>query len=799
MNALKYGVRALGKRRGFAAVVVVTLALGIGINAALFSIVHAVLLSPLPFREADRIVILSEHSRTMDTGLVSPITFDDWNHRNEVFSDLAALRYWENRMIEFGSSAPEPILQVTATPNYFQVLGYRPLLGRTFAEEKAGGANEAVLSYELWRRRFNARPDILGSTVHISGSAFAIVGVMPPAPHDISIGWGDIWTPLHWYNMEHNRATSYRSRYLRVFGRLKSGISMDQARIRMEILQQQLARETTSVAAGYSVRLESLDHALAGRFRSVLLLLWSAVGLVLLITCANVANLILARGVEREKELAIRTALGARRREIVKQLLVESSLLVLMGAFLGLGLAQAGLRVLKYSLASTVPRIAEAGLSVPVLLFTLVLAGVLTIVFGVLPIAELSGGVVETLKEAGRTGGGGMRRKRLRSFLVAAEFAFAVLLLAGAGLLLKSFTRVIQVNPGFATANRVLADVVLPGNEYKEEAKRTAFYRDLLRRLNESAGVRSSGGALYFPERSKLWLATIWREGVNVAKGEEPIVYFNLYAGDYFQAMGIPLLHGRLPTERESWEPSDVVVINEAMAQQIFGNADPLTQRIKTDEDGRWNRIIGVVGNVRQKSLDESPKPELYVPFSRMPMTFLTLVTDTSAQESQAFNVIRRVVRESNRAATVSGLSSLDKLVAQTIVVRRLAFVLMLLFAVLALVLSALGIYGVMSYFVSQRRSEIGVRIALGATANNVLRLIMGEGLRTALVGSSVGALAALLSGRALGSLLYGVQAADQSVYIAMTGIVLITALVASYIPARRAMRVDPVAAIRQE
>lgn len=494
MKTLRYGLRTLRKRPGFTAVVTLTLALGIGTNAALFSMVYAVLLSPLPFGEPDRIAILSEHSRTMDTGLVSPITFDDWSHRNEVFSELAALRYWENRMVEFANGAPEPILQVTATPNYFRVLGYRPLFGRTYVEEQAGAVNEAVLSYELWHRRFNGRRDVLGSTLRVSGTAFVIVGVMPPAPHDISIGWGDLWTPLHWYNMQRNRATSYRDRYLRVIGRLKPGVSMDQAKGRMEALQQQLAREATSVAAGFSVRLESLDHALVGRFRRVLMFLWASVGLILLIACANVANLMLARGVERRKEIAIRSALGASRQMLFKQLIVESSLLSLSGAALGIILAQSGLQILKHFLASSVPRLAESGLSLPVLLLTLALVVILTVFFSVLPAAELGGSVAEILKEAGRTGTGGVRRQRLRSLFVAAELAFAVLLLVSAGLLLKSFAHLMRVDPGFATTNRLLADVVLPSDQYKQESKRVVFYREVFRRLNGSMGVKASGG-----------------------------------------------------------------------------------------------------------------------------------------------------------------------------------------------------------------------------------------------------------------------------------------------------------------
>jgi putative ABC transport system permease protein len=465
MNGLRQTVRSLRRQPGFTLVVILTLALGIGTNAALFSVVQAVLLEPLPFHDAGRVAMLSEHSRTMDTGLVSPITFEDWTLRNEAFSELAAFRHWENRTIDFSGDKPEPILQVTATPNYFRVLGFQPLFGRTHGEEKAGGVNEAVLSYEVWKRRFGGNRRVIGTAIHISGAAFVVVGVMPPAPHDLAIGWGDVWTPLHWYNMQENRATSYRARYLRVLGRLKPGISMAQAQVRMDVLQRRLAREATSVAAGYSVHVESLENALVGRFRTALLVLLGAVGFVLLTACANVANLMLARGVAREKEVAIRTALGASRSRLARELLLESGLLSLFGAGLGFVLAYSGLRVLKYTLASKVPRLTEAGLNVPVLLFTLCVILASSILFSLAPLFELGRASTHgTLKEAGRTGGDSVRRQSLRKALVAAEFAFAVLLLVGAGLLLKSFAHLLRVHPGFEFSNRVTVDVILPTN-----------------------------------------------------------------------------------------------------------------------------------------------------------------------------------------------------------------------------------------------------------------------------------------------------------------------------------------------
>ena len=799
-NQVRLSFRSLWKRPGFSAVVVLTLGLGIGANSAIFSVVHAVLLNPLPFREAHRVAMLSEHSRTMDTGLVSPITYDDWEHRNEVFSEIAAFRHWENRTLEFPGAPPEPILQVTASPSYFHVLGFEPLFGRTHGAERSGGVNDAVLSHELWRRRFAASRDVLGRTIRISGASFVIVGVMPPAPHDLAIGWGDVWTPIHWYNMQYNRATSYRARYLRVLGRLKPGLTMAQAQARMDLLQNQLWQEATSVAKGYNVRVQSLQDALVGRFRPALLALLGAVVFVLLTACANVANLMLARGMARDREIAIRRALGARTATLAGELLVESSLLALFGAALGLMFAYWGLWLLKYGLAAQVPRLSEASLDLPVIAFAVVLSAAAALLFSIAPMfGSASRDVHEALKESGRGGTASLRQERTRAILVAAEFAFAALLLVGAGLLLKSFAALLQIQPGFETRGRYTADIVIPADQYKDNTRRVAFYRELLRRLNETQGVHASGGSLYFPCRGKLWLTAVWRDGQTVAKGDEPIVYFNLYAGDYFKAMGIPLLRGRLPAGRELWEPSDTIVINESMARQLFGDIDPIGQRLRSGEEGPGKQIVGVVGDVRQKSLDEAPKAEYYEPFSQMPMTFLTIVIASDLPPSTVFSALRSIVRDRDPGAVPATLTPLGELAANTITNRRLAMLLMLLFAGLALSLSAVGAYGVMSYAVQQRTAEIGIRMALGAEPGNILQLLIGQGMRTALLGTWAGLLAALALANVLASLLYNVRSFDWTVDGGILAVAAIVSLTASYIPARRATRIDPLRALRQE
>jgi len=791
--------RSLSRSPAFTATVVLTMALGIGVNTAIFSVVQAVLLDPLPFPESDRIVTLAEYAPGADTGLVSPITFEDWGLNNQSFEELSAFRFWENRSIQVDGGEPEPVLHITATPNFFSALRLQPAVGRVYAEERAGGANEAVLSHELWRRLFGGEPTVLGRTVRISGASFTIVGVMPPAPKDISIGIGDIWTPLHRYDVKNLRATSYRARYLRVVGRLKPGTTVDQAQAQMTLLQKRLEEEAASVAKGYSVRVKSLKEAMTGRLKPVLLILMGAVGFVLFEACANVANLSLARGVEREKEVAIRIALGASFGRIIREFISESLVLCSAGAVVGLGLAYAGLFCMKYYLAPELPRLNAAGLSVRALLFTLVVVVLCAIAVGLITSrGYLRGNWQVGLKESNRGNSGSVRRQRMRNALVASQVVFAVVLLVGAGFLIKSVSKLLSVSPGFNTSNRVVVDVVLPATQYKDTNTRTTFYRELFRRLSGMTGLEAAGGSLYFPCRPKLWLNSVWREGVELPEGQEPVVYYNLFAGDYFAAMGIPLRRGRLATEQEIWERRDVIVINESLAKQVFPDVDPLGRRIKTDKDGRWLTIIGVVGDVRQKRLDEAPKAEFYVPFSENPLPFLTLVVKTTLPSSSTAATLRDVTRGMSPDLALHNLMPLGEVVHDTISTRSLALALLLLFSALALVLAAIGIYGVVTYIVGQREQEIGIRMALGATPGSILWLIIKANMRVALAAILTGLLVAAITTRALSVLLYDVSVGDISIYLCVCALALVVVFLATSLPAARAAALDPIQALQK-
>lgn len=792
--------RSLSKWPGFTLIVIMTLALGIGANTAIFSVVHTLLLDPLPFPDSNRLVVVSERAPELETNFVSPVIFEDWAERSHIFAELSAFRYWENRSIEIGGAEPEPVLHITATPNYFRALGVTPQMGRIYADENAGGGNEAVVSHDLWRRSFAGDSGILGRNIHINGSAYVVVGVLPKLPLDISIGLGDVWTPLHRYDVQQRRATSFRARYLRVVARLKPGVTLPQAQTQMSAVQSQLAQEPGGIAKGYSVLVESLSDAMVGRLKPVLWTLLAAVAFVLLTACSNVANLALARGVSQEKEISVRLALGAGYSRVLRLLMVENLLLCAAGAVAGLAVAYGGLFLLKYELVAKLPRLAAASLSAPVLLFTII---VILICATVVTLASF-GGFLElnlnsALRESGRSNSGGVRRQRLRTILVASEVVFAVLLIAGSGFLLKSFVKLMEVRPGFDPHNRVVVDVVLPSNTYNDDQKRSMFYREMFRRLSESPAIEAAGGSLYFPCRPKTWLSAIWRESTQVPEGHEPIAYYNLFAGNYFAAMGIPLRQGRWITEREVWEKHDVLLVNESFARQLFPGSDPIGRRVKINKDGNWLTIVGVLGDVRQRRLDEEPRPEFYVPFAEMPMPFLTLVVKKTTAAETGAGFLRTLMRGISPNVALHNLTPLDALVADTVASRQLALVLLMLFAGLALGLAAIGIYGVVSYTVGQRRQEIGVRIALGATRRDIVRLVIGGNLRVVVVALAIGLGGALAVGRALSSLLYKVSIGDWSVYLGAACLALLVAILASCIPALRAAGLDPVSALRQE
>jgi putative ABC transport system permease protein len=795
---LKHTLRALAARPVFTGVVVLTLGLGLGVNTAFFSVVQAVLLRPLPFSDAERIVILGEYTPSVETEFVSPVTFADWSDHNEVFEELAAHRHWQNVNFEDGLSEPEPIDLVTPSANFFEVMGIEPALGRTFVEEQTpNGGSEAVLSHEFWQRRYGGDASVLGKTVRIRGNAVTVVGVMPPVSANLALGWGDAWTCWYRYDLAQQRATSYRARYLTVVGRLRPGTSLERARERMTALQHRLWEEATSVAEGYEVRLESLPEVFLGRQRTGLAYMSGAAALTLLIACGNVAALLLARAAERRNETALRLALGGGAARLLRLALSESLLLAASGAAVGAVFAGSLVRLLP-RLAPELPRVGEVAITPGTFGFASLAAIGSALLIGLAPTFEMRRTALgSALRSGGRGGTGGVAAVRTRRALVAAQVAMACLLLASTGLLLRSFERVLSVDPGFQAEQGVRFDLYLPSSRYADAGSWTRFYRELTRVLEETPGIESAGGLMYFPFKPKLWLSAVWIEGAPVPDGEEPIVYFNEIAGSYFEAMGIRLLEGRLPSEREIWEDSGVLLINEAMARQVFPEGNPLGRRIRTGKDEEPLEVIGVVEDVRQKNLEEPSRPEFYAMFSGMPMPFFSIVARTSAPPKAMLNSVRDAVRKLDPGLAVAELEPLTDYMERHTGERRFAVILLALAAGLALILAAVGVYGVIAYAVAQRQREIGVRMALGATPASIRKMILSEGFHLAGVGLVFGLLAAVAAGWSIRAFLFGVSGLDPATYVAVAGVVAAVAAAACWWPARTASRVDAVSVVR--
>jgi putative ABC transport system permease protein len=623
--------------------------------------------------------------------------------------------------------------------------------------------------------------------------------VLPRVALNLSVGWGDVWTCLYRYNLQEQRATSYRARYLSIIGRLKPGLSIEQARVRMTTLQHQLWREPTSVAAGYEVRLVPIDDVLIGHVRLGLMALFGASGLVLLIACANISNLMLARATSRQRETAMRLALGASPAQLVRLVLIETLTLAACGTIAGLGAAWASLVALR-QLRPDIPRISEAALTPGVLAVTAAIAFGAALLSSLAPLLELRrGNLRESMHQGGRGRSDGVGSRRTRAVLVACQMALACALLVTGGLLLRSLQNLLRIDPGFRAEHAILFDLYLPSSRYPEAAQQTRFYRNLTRTLEETPGVQSAGALLYFPFKPKLWLSSVWVQDAPVAPGDEPIAYYNLVAGDYFQAMGIPLKSGRYPTEREMWEDDRVVVVNEAFARQVLAGKEPIGRRIRSGEEtNRWHEVVGVVGNVRQKRLDEPSKPEMYETFSTMPMPFVSVVARTSRPADQMVGVVRSVVRKHDAGVAVANLAPLADYVNAHTADRRFALLLLGMFGALAVLLGGTGVYSVMSYSVAQRRREIAIRMALGAEPAGVRSMVVRDALRVVIAGTSIGLVVAAITARLMQRLLFGVGSLDPLTYVAVPiGLVAIAAF-AAWLPARRAGRVNPMTALSE-
>ncbi len=795
------GLRMLRKNAGFATVAILTLALGIGANTAIFSVIHGVLLSPLPYNDPDRIVLVLESNpaRGFPQFSVSPPNYMDWKKDSTSFEQIASIARGDFNYT--GGAEPERMSGARVASSFFAVMGATPAMGRTFLPEDdvVGKAGVVVLSYGLWTRRFGSDPQVLGKSLTLDGQSYRVVGVMQDGfqfPRGV-----DLWLPSE-FDADALSPGARGAHYLRVMARLKPGVSIDKAQAEMVAISKRLEQQYPKTNTGWRAKLLSLNEATVGNVRPTLLVLFGAVGFLLLIACANVANLLLARATARQREIAIRFSLGASRLRIARQLLTESILLSGIATGAGLLFAEWAIRALRTLPPSNLPRAANIGLDLPVLGFAAGVAVLTGLLFGFAPALQITRGAPsETLKEGGRTASAG--RQRVRSALVVLETTLALVLLVGSGLLLKSFLRLQTVDPGFQYKNIATADVSLPRSKYSTDAQEMQFFSQVVERIQSVQGVKevaaSSGNPM---EGSNLSFSFVTKDLEALSPSDQPSAGYYVVSPNYFHTLGIPLLLGRFFTPEDSAGRPRVAIISQTIAQRFFHDKNPIGQTIKIGVGAAVpvaREIVGVVGDVKDDGLGEAATMAAYEPYTQMAWSDMTLFVRSDSDPSQLAATIRSQVLFVDKDQPVADISTGDQLMAQAVAQPQLRTTLLSLFAGLALILASLGIYGVMSNTVAQRTHEIGVRMALGAGQSSVLRLVLSNGMRLTLLGIAFGTAGAFALTRLMKSFLFHVTPTDPATFVEVALFLFLVALLASYIPARRATRVDPVVALRYE
>jgi predicted permease len=807
LKDVSYGIRTMIKKPGFTAVAVIALALGIGANSSIFSVVNAVLLRPLPFKNPDQLVIVNETVRreTVETRPASYPDFIDWRNQNQSFEDIAAFDSPSFSLT--GTGEPERIPGEIVSASYFPILGIQPAVGRTFLPEEDVTPDQspvAVISYKLWQRRFAADSDLLGKTIKINERDFTVVGIMPQGFEGVS-GTSEIWAPMMMITTFGSASAleTRGNRWHSVIARLKPGVSLEQAQSDMDAIASRLEQEYQGTNKDRGVQIVAAHEAAVGDMRPTLIVLLGAVCFVLLIACANVANLLLARATVRQKEVAIRTALGASRGRLIRQLLTESVLLALAGGALGLLLAVWGKDLLVAFVGNQIPSYIKPNIDTRVLGFTLLVSLLTGIVFGLVPALQASKfGLNELLKEGSRGSTGGASRHRIRRALVITEVALALMLLIGAGLMLRSFERLQAFNPGFEADNLLTVRMNLPRSYTPEQAR--AFQQQLVERIESLPGTKSVGLSSDVPLDGNTSATMVPIEGL-VPPDDDIRVYTHSVSPNFFATMGIPLLAGRDFTVHDNNQAPRAVIISESMARRLWPGQDPTGKRISTSRDQNrnrvWDQIVGVAGDVKYRTLirDQNNDPDIYLPLLQNPNRGFALALRTTGDPSGLVSAIRGEVKSLDSNLPISDIATMQQRMKNNTARTRFSTLLLGVFACVAMLLAVVGIYGVMSYSVTQRSHEIGIRMALGAARRDVLKLVVGEGLALVAAGVAVGLVGAFAATRVLASQLYSVSATDPVTFSVVSLVLAGVGLAACAVPARRATKVDPMVALRYE
>ena len=794
---IKYGVRTLWKRPGFAAVAIMTLALGIGANTAIFSVVNAVLLRPLPYPESERLVAVFETTADNPREFISYPNLWDYRDHNESFEEFAT--FVPQSVNLTGTDEPDRVRGGFVNSAFFRVLRAQPAMGRTLLPQEDYPAQQrvAVVNYAVWQKRFGGDPKLLGRTLQLNGEAYTVVGIMPES-FRFEMDEVEVWLPAQfWPNYQVDRAVQNAF----VIGRLREGVTLAAAQTEMQGIAARLVQAYPKENQGRGLQLLRVHDLLVEDIKPSLLVLLGAVGFILLITCANIANLLLARGAARQKELAVRAALGAGRLRLFRQLLTETMLLSITGGCLGLLLALWCVDGLLALNPAQLPTGQSVHLDAHVLLFTLALAGITGILFGIVPALQLSKpDLYHALKEAGRTVGEGGGRQRLRGLFVVSQVALSLVLLIGTGLLLNSFYRVLRVSPGFAPENLLTMEYRLPRNKYQKPEQQWAFHREVIERIRTVPGVQSAAvvRALPFSGNGGVQSFTL-PDRAAPAPGRELKANYNTAGVGYFETIGIPVLRGRTFNEQDKPDAPPVVVINQLMARKLWPDADPVGKQLHFVDLNVTATIVGVVGDAKQYEVNEPAQAQIYDCYAQNPGIFGTLVVRTQVEPLSLAQAVKQAVWSVDRDQPVWKIRTVEYLMTVNVASQRFVLYLMLSFALLALLLTALGIYGVISYTVNLRTHEIGVRMALGASARDVLGLVLRQGFVLALIGIGVGLCGAFAVTRFLTKMLYGVSALDPLTFAVVALVLLFVTLVACYLPARRATKVDPMIALRYE